>query len=542
MDTGLLKDILYAIFVLPLTAGRKTKNPKNADCKISSTIITVNWLSVMLVLIPGLYQTNKRYDITSTPFIVHIALDCNLLLGIIGCIALFLNVKTNATNSSSVGYNENAVLKLRMFFLWIFLLGVLIDSGFEIWQHTICFHHSEVNNTMVNFKVASKISYDIFLCIFCVLEMVCFSVVAGLQLKKTPAIQFAMITMMAGNISIWVNKFNILYQNEVHNGSDKVKYNCSANASEMKDKEIANISHEIKPALHSTVIQFVFLSLYSLIEHWANLDTREDILQNVSSNECNTKHEDSVGYDTGNVEEMTPLIRSDSFDDVIIRINENTYNCSYIGIVSGVVLVVVLICMCVFGVTIFSEDKDFQYWFGMLICIYKVIMTVVFYVSFFCVKNNLTENRGYNTREILLIIGVFFNYQYITYQVIAGFMVNELPVDKIMECLFNYIFEYLQIVCILQLNLMGFQYRTMHRKTKWLKACVGFSMAIILGFWFYDCFFPMGRYHVSNNIYSVVQKGIGEEAYHLIKFLIAPMFMFYRFSVFFAYANLYQHM
>ena len=541
MCTEVIKDIMHGIFIVPLTAGHKSQLQQNGDCKISSTIIVVIWLAVMLVLIPGIFQTGHSYD-KSTPFIVHIALDLNLVLAIIGCIGILLKIAFNDIGSKETPRGERCALTMRIFFLLIFLLGLLIDSGSDIWKDTLCLNKIPANGTWEYASITSNISYNVLLVIFCALETVCILIISLYNLKKTAAVKFCIITMIGGNISIWVNTFNQMYQNDTHDNSNNslMVFNdtnfCFSNITDNKNKEIARLLHSAGPSLQSTVLQFVFLSLYMMFEKWSSL-----LLYECGAVSANTFQNEYSSFEDHIAEhEITPLFEN----NFSLRRNNDTDECSYnftfVAVSLGVLFAVVLSLMCIFGVTdIFSENKRYQYWFNMLICIYKVIMMFVFYICFFTTKNNITADRSYNAREIIMLIGVFFNFQYFTYQFIATLLANGQPFGKFIACFFNITFEYIQIVCILQLNFMELSNQIRWRYTKLLKACVGFSMVMILGFWFVDCFMPVGRYHVTND---VVVDGLGEDAFHLIKFLIFPMFVFYRFTVFFAYANLYQNL
>ena len=545
MVPRLVKDILNGIFILPLTAGNKNQRHQNVTREISTTIIIIIWLAVMLVLIPGKFQTKQSYD-TSSPFVIHIALDSNLVLGIIGCIGIILNIAIGDVGFKVTTLRGNGVLKLRIFFLCSLLVGSLLNSSSDLWHDWLCLDQMGANqsDTWEYMNVTSNMSYNVLYGIFCALETVCLIIMIGYKLKRTAVIQFSIITTVGGNMSIWVNTLNEIYQNDKPENLNntampiyEINY-CYRNITDDKSIKIASVLQVAKPILQITVLQFVFLCLYTLIEKWSSLVVVGfvSISPNLSNNEFSPVEVSDTENTIDEEQELLPLEENFTFErrmDTIIC----SFKLPYFAISIGTLLSVVLGTMCIFGVTsIFNENKQYQYWFRKLFCIDKFILIFVFYLGFFCIRNATTNNRSYNAREIIMLVGVFFTFQYYTYNLIAVLIVDGWQLDFAIEECVDLISEYLQIVWILQLNWIEFN-RIRRRDTRLLKAYVGFSMAMMLGFWFVDCFVPVGRYHVA---YNVFEEGLGEDAYHLITFLIFPMFVFYRFTLFFAYANLYQ--
>ena len=228
--------------------------------------------------------------------------------------------------------------------------------------------------------------------------------------------------------------------------------------------------------------------------------------------------------------------------EIKLSINANAgqrnLNKSLFVVLLGFVLSLCMAIPCI--ISIGTDTTSSKQLFLDLFRIHKAVIVIVLYLTMSIVRNYIhkIKNRNYNAREMILIIGVCSIFQYFTYEILAGLLTNKLTTVNALGNCFNIGFEYLQIVCILQLNFVEFGNAADNRKQMlFLKSCIGLSFGMAFGLWLADSYVGISNYHITLN---VMEDGLEKDAWTIIKHVIFPLLLFYRFSTFFAFANLFQ--
>ena len=549
MCTRLVKTFLESTVILPLTAGRRRPNKQYADGSIAILIAIFIWLSIMVVLIPGRFNPNGHTNFTTGTF-VHFVLDFNIILGILGCATLLARLRKHGYESIAAFSGRSKVLKLRLIFLWIFLLGVLVNCISKMWRGAFCLESYQMlkKHTL---SITSALTYDTFLSVFCIIETMLLTMFVGYKLKEGIIATYSILAIIGTNISVWLHAFNKIHKNDLSSNTTSTSnhLNSCYQPNTTQPLKISWFIDKSEAPLLTTELQFSLLSINLLVELWTRPSItlcNEDRIEYELLNETNligTNQEENTEDNDDNNRALHRNISESSYGS--IESNESPTNIAqcfhlyHISMAMAILIVFAMSIICIIGATpLKSADVVYQGGFRNFLTMYKGLMVIVLYLSFFCIKNSISFvfNKAYTAREKIMFIGILFTFQYNTYKVLAGILAQEKnSLNFIRESCFSFVLEYLQIVLILQLNRMELCNINRTRKSL-LKACVGFSMILVLGLWFVDSFIGL-KYP---GMHKVMQDGVGHNTWRFIKFVIYPVMVFYKFTIFFAYVSLFQ--
>ena len=546
MIINTIQAALNSMVILPLTAGNKGPLHRHGDGNISITVIIIIWLSIMIVVIPGRFEINTKYNDISTEFIVYVVLCCNLCIGITGCVIIFLKIAIKGKESIATLTGITGVLKLRTVFLWIFLIGSMIDSISKVCRDIMCLHKYEFDDSDEQWKlnnITSNLTYNAFLFIFCVFEAILLTMFVGYRMISGTVITFSIMSLFGTNITVWLHAFNRIH------GKDKYDKNTSSGLNDCHQNNsghampITDFIYKTEAPILTTLLQFTLLSINLLVEMWTSSDSglwspffglpvNNIYERSLQSTGLEPFNDDNNG-DT--LEETCELIGSVSNNHEYL-ITSGKKKVHYFTTGFGIILGISVCTLCAIGSThSFDGNVHFQTAF----CAYDSIMVMVLYLSFFCMNSIMVETKRatFTARELIMLVGVFFAFQWHTYKFIAVILSYETKsLSYVIEPLISLATEYLQIVLILQLNRIDICFQTNLKYIRYLKACIGLSMMLVLGQWFMSSFIFV-QYRPTQEILA---SGLGRDLWKFVKFVIYPVCVFYRFTIFFAYVNLYK--
>ena len=536
MGAKCVKSVFISTVILPLTAGNKRRNSRFADGSISIKIGLLIWITIMFVLIPGHFRPYAEWTPTHT---IRIVLVCNLCFGIIACLVILLIIAINGHHSISTYVRKSSVLKFRIFFLWTFLIGTLIDTVLEIIRDGECLKSFNFKNRWQYHNIVTSLMVNVILAMFCLISAIFQSVLVGYKLTNNIITKFTAISLVGGNLIIWLHAYT-----EIHFRDSKFEPDSNrtvANCYQDKNVTLLAITHIIKKAeatILTSQLQFSLLSINLLMEMWPS-----DKLVVSSLNFESVEEDNSTTDDDDQTLLKSPIANrqySDaSYGSVEFELHgRRFFALRYVSIIASTILAIVLNFGRIFLVTTEKDSEKYSRDFLIFMCIYKTLMVISLYASFFCISDylHLIGYKEYTPRELVMIAGVFFALQYHTYKLIACFL-SDITVDikfLIFESCLSILLEYLQMVLLLQLNRFRNK-QNIGNNARWLKHCVSFTAFLVLGLWCSDSYIG-----IKYGTHTLVRHAIGAKEWNLITFVVYPAFVFHRFTIFFAGISLYE--
>ena len=531
-----LKDVFTSIIVLPLLAGDKKLAKKYPNGSISIVILVIIWTALMAVIIPGNYRPYVSTYLT-TEALTEIVLSLNLILGIVGCVAILATRAVKGISVFAIFRGKSFVLKLRLGFLLMFSFGTLFNAVITCMSNFKCLNSVDDLANWQQVSLNANLVYNILLGIFCLLEGLMFVSIVGYQLTSSK-LAYVMPLLIGANLSVWVHAFGLTHMGN-GNSTGKIEdinncfeMNSEANVSSFETFVIDNVGSQ----LLTTLLQFSLLSINLIVEIWSPrivLDTTHDTEETEESRLIpSSAEEDDQYYDT-----LTHAALYTRLDPS----SENRRFSTYVVSLVAIGITIAYIVVCFIGVTTEQKDNYFLNWFPYLLFGYKSLMLLGYCFGFFCINqlafNRLSWCRKFTAREIIMLVGVLFAFQFHFYKLLGGiFYGQKTALGVLLDACFSISLEYFQIVFILQVNKLENYNIKLFRRKSYLKECTALVMILSLGVWFTDSF--IGTQF--RGMHQEMEDGLGESAWKLVKFVIYPVLVFYRFTNFFAHAMIFQ--
>lgn len=503
-------EVLYALFVVPFTAGNGMRTPEGLrihDGSISTVAIAVFLVAIACV---SIFVSSSPIH-TDPENAIRYVLMTIVVVGIAALSLLWHKFRRQIReNDNTVTYAINAKpTGLRLKFLWLFCVGLIVRTALSVARSV--FHH--LGRSYVS------IFWNILLFAFACLQTTFISYFRNTEIVGSLRVHYGMIFIIVANISIWFDsillqeKRFVLFHNETTQNNGVESFNCT------QESSVVCLAENAFPFVLPIVAEFCLVSIGFLFRIWST--ARKTMIRNVLMNPTEPQ------------EELTPLMNQSEY----VEIDQQTQfsygyrrksALLYLSAAVGAVFVIILVIMVLAILTEQNEFKQQDLYTSLKIyrLLYTIVMIGLVFLGFGllygqCVPIN--NSRPITAGENILLFSLLGTVMYLLFRVVASIHFESIGSWNIADDVLTLIHVYFQTVLMLQ----SYRYRR-YRRLEFLSIKNVFMLLFVmnLGLWFNDSFLQNRTPFIN----TVNYKMYSQQTWDFVNGTLFPVVVFFRFN------------
>ncbi|XP_076075123.1 uncharacterized protein LOC143046047 [Mytilus galloprovincialis] len=267
----LLKRLVDAVCVLPLTAGKQTRNPNTGDDggtagldgTVTGPVLCITALAILCQIFSlssnGLHSSHNSVLTLMTVFVS---------LSVASCIAISIYSQARPdVRRNTHDWNISIALEIR--FYWLFSLACLTYAIINLCFHIECFY---INHQRVNASVS--IATDIGFFLFYIFQTGFFTRYLHYRFEHRIGVYYGLLIIVVTNLSIFCREFAILYHDPLSHSHWNSTVTDTCHNMSVSTYVILKKS---KPFLHPALFEYSLLTMIFLSKVWPRESCRDDI-------------------------------------------------------------------------------------------------------------------------------------------------------------------------------------------------------------------------------------------------------------------------
>lgn len=513
-----LLDVLYTVFITPLTAGNVIQsvdntgsNTRKTDGSLSS-MVTIACLTAITFVVIGIYAKSEdpgksTIAITTMTFV----LTAMALFAIVLIAVLAFRKRHEWFIAADI--KDDAAEKFKGKFLWLFSLGIIMKNALELAINIDCSNKESGKKFVTAFMIVHIVSI-LYYCI----QTGFISYFKDYRFKSSVRINYGILIVLLTNLTLWFT--SIVGDNEdlVFSNTNTTEKNgiieeiiCFHNSS------IQTLRIHTLKFLNPCGIEYALLATSFMLSLWPSVkkeihDTQDSVnLVNIEES-C---------------DEYTPLLRrrrNRTTDPTNIRADDPRHRSPisfFLAILFGLILnlpVIISTVLTFFGI----DSEGFGYFRDASMATYKLAMLIMVFILFFhLAKYGKSNNvkRKLSSTEYILVFANAGTIAVCTFDFIVS--LNNHRYILMSEKILDIILTFLQTTLIMHSTRVTIK-KTLDSFIAAEYVCLLLSVCNIV-LWVGDSFNNM------ENSVTSLQNSNNSKTNKVMKYVIFPILVFYRF-------------
>ncbi|XP_048775786.2 proton channel OtopLc-like [Ostrea edulis] len=293
-------DVLYTVFITPLTAGNVVQSDgyhgsdtRKTDGSLSS-MVTIACLTAITFVVIGIYAKSDDSGKSTTAITaMTFVLTAMALLAIVLIAVLAFRKRHEWFIAANI--KENAAEKFKGKFLWLFSLGIIMKHALELAINIDCFDKEHTKDFVSAFMVVHIVSI-LYYCI----QTGFISYFKDYKFQSSVRINYGILIVLLTNLTLWFT--SIVGENE----DSSLRKNDSRGIDEeivcFHNSTIQKLREDTLPFLNPCGIEYALLATSFMLSLWPSV-----------KKEIHDSQELEVSADMDAIEESceeyTPLLR-----------------------------------------------------------------------------------------------------------------------------------------------------------------------------------------------------------------------------------------
>ncbi|XP_052716589.1 uncharacterized protein LOC128189144 [Crassostrea angulata] len=511
-----LLDVLYTVFITPLTAGNVIQSDENngsntrkTDGSLSS-MVTIACLTAITFVVIGIYAKSEdpgklTIAITTMTFV----LTAMALFAIVLIAVLAFRKRHEWFIAADI--KDDAAEKFKGKFLWLFSLGIIMKNALSLAINIDCFNKEAGKNIVTAFMVVHIVS----ILYFCI-QTGFISYFKDYRFRSSVRINYGILIVLLANLTLWFTSI-VLNEDSVPNTNLTHAYGITGEMICFYNSSIYNLRHQSLKVLNPCQIEYALLATSFMLSLWPSVkkeihDTQDSVnLVNIEES-C---------------DEYTPLLRrrkNRTTDPTDIRADEPRHRSPipfFLAILFGLILnlpVIIATVLTFFGI----DSEGFGYFRDASMASYKLAMLIMVFILFFhLAKYGKSNNikRKLSSTEYILVFANAGTIAVCTFEFIMS--LNNHRYILMSEKILDIILTFLQTTLIMHSTRVTIK-ETLDSVIAAEYVCLLLSICNIV-LWVGDSFNNM------ENSVTSLQNSNNSKTNKVMKYVIFPILVFYRF-------------
>ncbi|XP_011435998.3 uncharacterized protein [Magallana gigas] len=513
-----LLDVLYTVFITPLTAGNVIQSDENNGRNTSKTdgslssMVTIACLTAITFVVIGIYAKSEdpgksTIAITTMTFV----LTAMALFAIVLIAVLAFRKRHEWFIAAEI--KDDAAEKFKGKFLWLFSLGIIMKNALSLAINIDCFNKEAGKNVVTAFMVGHIVS----ILYFCI-QTGFISYFKDYRFRSSVRINYGILIVLLANLTLWFTSI-VLNEDSVSNTNVTDAYGITGEMICFHNSSIYNLRHQSLKVLNPCQIEYALLATSFMMSLWPSVkkeihDTQDSVnLVNIEES-C---------------DEYTPLLRrrrNRTTDPTEIRADEPGHRSPipfFLAILFGLILNLPVVISTVLGCLNYNSE-GFGYFRDASMATYKLAMLIMVFILFFhLAKYGKSTNvkRKLSSTEYILVFANAGTIAVCTFEFIMS--LNHHRYILMSEKMLDIILTFLQTTLIMHSTRVTIK-KTLDSFIAAEYVCLLLSICNIV-LWVGDSFNNM-----ENSVTRLdAQDSNNSKTNKVMKYVIFPILVFYRF-------------